>query len=371
MRFYKICIFILFASLLTHSCGKQFFVRNTEAREDAMAYAAAIEAQAKVENQLLPDAETEPVLGLKPSDDAADDPAFWYNESAPAKSLVYGSNKKAGIHAYDLMGNELQFVPCGKINNIDVRQGIKSSWGLIDVIAGSNRSNNSISLFILDKDGRMNSSHEYTIALGKFEPYGFCLGKTKDDQLQAFVNNKKGEIYQFEVDFTENGIKSEMINRFKVKTQPEGLVVDDEKGVLYIGEEQAGIHYVSLIFPGAELRMLKGSSSNNAMIHYDIEGITLFSKRDKKYLLASVQGSFSYAVFDLSTHSYVTSFSLLDSAIDGVQETDGLDILQKNVGAPYESGILVVQDGFNKQGEEMLNQNFKYVSLDKVLAIIK
>jgi 3-phytase len=371
MRFYKILIFLLFVSVFTHSCGKQFFVRNTEARDDALAYAAAVEAQARVENQLSPEAETEPVSGVQPTDDAADDPALWYNKKEPVNSVVYGSNKKAGIHAYDLKGNELQFVPCGKINNVDVRQGIKSGMGVIDVVAGSNRSDNSVSLFILDKDGRMDANLEYKIALGKFEPYGFCLGKTKDDQLHAFVNNKKGEIFQLEVDFMEGELKSTVIREFKVKTQPEGMVFDDDDGVLYIGEEQAGIHYVSLLDSGAQLMMLEGSSSANPMIHYDVEGISLFSKEGKKYLLASIQGSFSYAIFDLSTHSYLTSFSLLDAKTDGVEETDGLDILQKNLGSSYESGILVVQDGFNKQGEVMLNQNFKYVSLAKVLALVK
>ncbi|MEZ4908249.1 MAG: hypothetical protein R2771_11565 [Saprospiraceae bacterium] len=37
-----------------------------------------------------------------------------------------------------MQGNELQFIKCGKINNVDVRQGIKTIEGnLIDVLKGA------------------------------------------------------------------------------------------------------------------------------------------------------------------------------------------------------------------------------------------
>lgn len=371
MRWYKAILFLVIMGLFTHSCGKQFFIRNKEAREDAKAYEMAVQAQSKVQHILTATAETKPVAKVGPDDDAADDPAFWYNKNDPSKSLVFGSNKKAGIHSYDLNGEEIQFIACGKINNVDVRQEIKTNSGLIDVVAGSNRTDNSISLFAIDKEGRLDGEKEFKISLGNFEPYGFCLAKTSGDELHAFVNNKQGDIYQIGIEINGDQLKSEILRRLKVDTQPEGMIVDDEAEVLYVGEEQAGIHYgSSRANASTRLKMLRQSTADNPMIHYDIEGLSIFNKGGKKYLLASVQGSFSYAVFDLDKNQYVTSFVIKPDAIDGVEETDGLDILQRDLGAPYKQGIIAVQDGFNQQGDQMLAQNFKYIALDDLLDLL-
>ena len=66
---------------------------------------------------LYPKFETEPVFT---SGDAADDPAFWYNQVNPEQSIVFGTDTKAGIHAFALNGARIKFIPSGKINNIDI-----------------------------------------------------------------------------------------------------------------------------------------------------------------------------------------------------------------------------------------------------------
>lgn len=45
--------------------------------------------------------ETQPVATV---DDAADDPAIWRNAANPSESLIVGTDKRAGIHVYDLTG---------------------------------------------------------------------------------------------------------------------------------------------------------------------------------------------------------------------------------------------------------------------------
>ena len=71
---------------------------------------------------LYPIFETEPVFT---SGDAADDPAFWYNQVNPEQSIIFGTDKKAGIHAFALNGARIKFIPSGKINNIDIRKDFK------------------------------------------------------------------------------------------------------------------------------------------------------------------------------------------------------------------------------------------------------
>ena len=51
----------------------------------------------------------------------ADDPAIWVNEADPAQSLILGTDKTAGLYAYGLDGAVRQFLPDGRLNNVDLR----------------------------------------------------------------------------------------------------------------------------------------------------------------------------------------------------------------------------------------------------------
>jgi 3-phytase len=50
--------------------------------------------------------------------------------------------------------------------------------------------------------------------------------------------------------------------------------------------------------------------------------------------------------------------------IDGVSETDGLEVSSIDFGAAFPEGMLVVQDGHKVMPEAP--QNFKYVSWEKI-----
>ncbi len=64
--------------------------------------------------------------------------------------------------------------------------------------------------------------------------------------------------------------------------------------------------------------------------------------------MASIQGSFSHTLFDRKTNIYLGSFTIGEKDnIDGVEETDGLDIFSGLFGSQFPDGIAVVQDGFN------------------------
>lgn len=366
---------ILFISLLIvfilSSC-KTSFVRNKEAHQDDAKMESAILEQAQIKETVYASAETDPVKSLSVDDDAADDPAIWYNEENPQKSIIYGSDKLNGIHTYSLSGKALQYIQCGKINNIDVRQNIK--WGnkKVDLLAGSNRTDNSISIFIIDEEtGLIHDSPDYTISLGTFSPYGFCLYR-KEGNLYAFANSKSGEIRQLKISNSKaDGFSHKMVRKLKLKTQVEGMVVDDQNDLLYVGEEEFGIYIFSAIEDGSKKPKLMKSSTakNNPKISYDIEGLALLGD---DYLIASSQGNFSYAIFDRKKDLYVTSFKIIETEnIDGVIETDGIDILSLPLGDKYKSGILVVQDGFNYQNKTKLAQNFKIVDLEPIYKLIE
>jgi len=361
-KYFPVVLFII-----VYGCSPQY-VRNKEARDDVRAFQDAELAQSTISNTVHPSVETVPVTCISTDDDAADDPAIWYNEEHPSLSVVYGSNKTEGIHAYNLKGKELQFIPCGRINNIDVRQAVIFGNQKIDVLAGSNRTDRSIDLFRILPDGRVDTNILGKIGLGEVKPYGFCMGKSENDLLHLYVNDKKGSILHFSVNAL--GDLSNMKNRrLSVETQPEGMVVDDQNNKLYIGEEQKGI-WVSDAFDTKSYRIdfFYNSTDKNPSIRYDIEGLALLPPH---YLVASSQGNFSYCIFDTRTKEYITSYKAMpEGQIDGVEETDGIEILSMPLSEQFKNGIFIAQDGFNYQDSTLLRQNFKFVDLQEIINIL-
>jgi 3-phytase len=116
---------------------------------------------------------------------------------------------------------------------------------------------------------------------------------------------------------------------------------------------------------------IPGSDEGNPHIAYDIEGLAIFSHQGTDYLIASSQGNFSYAIFQLGIEEkYLTSFTITEGVVDGVEETDGLEVIAEPLNPRFKRGLLVVQDGFNTNGNEATSQNFKYVSFGKIEALL-
>lgn len=329
------------------------------------------------------DGETEAVAS---TGDAADDPAIWYNFSDPASSVIFGSDKQKGIIAYNLDGEILSFTGAGRINNIDVRYGFDLGNRKIDLLGGSNRSDNSIVIYeILPDSGKLRPLLSKPVISGVDEVYGFALyhrlnpdtvftdtiinsEKLKNvlltNNYYAFVNSKKGEIEQWEIlPDNDSTIKLNKVREIKLKSQLEGMVADDELGYLYVGEENKGIwKFFADPYINNDRKLI--ADTTESYLVPDIEGLTMYYAKDKSgYLLASVQGINQFAVFErLGTNKYVGNFAIIDGLIDGAEETDGIDVLNLALGSKYPDGIFVVQDGYNFKNSDSATQNFKMVS---------
>lgn len=345
-------------------------LKNTEAIDDANAYAIALQEQHQIQNSVVATSETKSVKANSPEEDSADDPAVWYNTSEPEKSLIFGSNKIFGIHSYDLTGKEIQFVQYAQINNIDIRQNLLWNGKNVDILAGSNRTEKTVDIFFIHPAGRIADKPDFQISLGDMNPYGFCLYKPSQHELYAFVNDKKGNIWQFSIQQDSNeGLKAQFSRKLKLSSQVEGMVADDVRQKLYVGEEMVGIYEFNAQ-PNSSSNgiLLKNSTKSNPKIKYDIEGLALLPPH---YLIASSQGNFSYAIFDVNKNEYITSFKITNGITDGVEETDGLEVYNGYLGSQYPKGIFVVQDGFNFDGAVKEIQNFKTVDLQTILKLVE
>ena len=333
----------------------------------------AIKKQQIFTNAITADLETDEVAS-EPGIDAADDPAIWVNTEYPEKSLILGTNKKGGVHVYDLNGKELQYIQPGCINNIDLRDDFSYNEQNVVLVAGSICNLNSISLLYIDKKTLLLSDTILNIKSSVDLVYGLCMYKSSvTNKYYVFVNGEGGEVEQWELNYQNGELGANLVRNFMVSSRPEGMVADDEEGILYIGVEEEGILKVKAE-PEYEFetKWVNGSNpTDRSFVSSDIEGLALYKTSEKTYLIASSQGNFSYAVFETGeTDKYLFSFVIDDGKIDGVVETDGLEVVNFPLNEKFPKGMLVVHDGYNFSNDTLRNQNFKYISWEKIEVLI-
>lgn len=317
---------------------------------------------------LQPFAQTEPV---GQQGDAADDPAIWVAPHDVRQSLVLGTNKKQGLLAYGLDGRQRQMLPVGRINNVDLRQGINTGGRRWDLAVATQRDEQSLVLFGIDGRGRVSELARLPTDLSDI--YGLCVGRTPDGQLDAFPNDKDGRVQQYRIEWHEGRWRARLLRQFKLDSQPEGCVVDEREQRLFIGEEKRGIWALSIWGLNASAE----SSAQPQLILpvgrelvADVEGLAVYQGRhgEPSYLVVSSQGSDSYLVLDARPPFTLRGgFRIGINAqrgIDGASETDGLDVTSANLGGPYSQGLLVVQDGHKRLPDG--RQNFKLLPWSEV-----
>jgi 3-phytase len=303
------------------------------------------------------------------SGDAADDPAVWVHPDDPAQSVVVATDKQGGLLVYDLTGKELQYLPVGDMNNVDIRpaaDGFTVGGRPVVLVVAGNRTTNTLDVFELDPDTRtLRGIGAAPIAPG-LEVYGSCLYRSTSG-VYAFVNSKEGEVEQWKLaDDGAGAVGGQLVRTFRVGSQTEGCVADDELGQLYLGEETKGIWKFGAEPDDGDTGILIAEVSSSGPLVGQVEGLALtYGPKGTGYLLASSQGNSSYAVFRREGgHSYVGTFRITDQGgVDAADETDGIDVSTADLGPSFPSGVFVAQDGKNDDGA----QNFKLVPLQDVL----
>ncbi|MEO3813997.1 phytase [Sphaerisporangium sp. B11E5] len=181
-----------------------------------------------------------------------------------------------------------------------------------------------------------------------------------------------------------------------VAPQIEGMVVDAQTGTLYAAQEDVGIWRINGDLTGSPVLIDRvreygvpatydptteectpgtdpGYGGHN--LTADAEGVTIYyGNHGKGYLIASSQGSDTFAVYDRrGRNPYIGSFQVGEShGIDSVQTSDGTMVINVPLGRHYPKGLFVTHDGANTpetttpDGEPRENTNFKYVKWDDI-----
>lgn len=344
-----------------------------EANSEAMPKRTLLKAGGKLKPAAVnpavmvePRAQTELVARLG---DVADDPAIWVHPTDPSRSRVLGTNKKQGLLVYDLQGKQQQFLESGRLNNVDVRQGVPFGGKPHDVAVASQRDDNSVVLFGIDGSGTVSELARF--ATGFDNIYGICLFQPRDGGLDVIVNDKSGAFRQYRIAQRGGAWSATLGRQFKVTSQPEGCVADDRNERLFIGEEKRGVWTLAAgATQPARLQQVLGVGRD---LRADVEGMSIYHGPSASYLIVSSQGDSSYVVLDVRAPYRVRGrFKVgfnLEAGIDGTSDTDGLDVTSSNLGGPYAQGMLVIQDGYKRMPDG--TQNFKYVGWQDVARALK
>ncbi|SBS29053.1 3-phytase precursor [Marinomonas aquimarina] len=318
--------------------------------------------------------------------DAADDPALWYNAESPKDSLIIATNKKGGLMAYDLQGNEIQYLEGGKPNNVDIRQDVADSEGnTIALAAASNRKKNTVTLYTID--GSSTPIKPLPATQGTVHPeasellssvdevYGLCMSRGEDGTPYVFVNGKDGHIEQWRISVHNGEALGKVVRTLNVPSQPEGCVVDDRTQTLYVGEEDHAIWAFDAREDGSIEGKIFAKVDGQHLVD-DIEGLTLYQTNEQNLLIASSQGNNTYAAFDLNDQGkFVKSFAIIgddERGTDGATDTDGIHAVSQNLGDEFPRGLFLAQDWNNIDRQyKSENQNFKIVDWRDIQAVLK
>lgn len=309
--------------------------------------------------------------------DVIDDPAFWHHATDPASSRILATDKRSGLEVYNLRGERVQQLPVGRLNNVDVRYGLRWQGKPHDIAVASLRNNNSLQLFAIDSAGLLHDAGQVQTALPDI--YGMCLYQPKADEIYAFVNDKSGRIDQFRFSSDGNQWQGQLVRSLKVPSQPEGCVADDQNHRLYVGEEDVGIwtFAADATAPVAGQLVITANDAQGPLVA-DVEGMALlpagtFNTQNKPLLLISSQGNDSYVLYEATPpYAFVQRFRVGTNpqlGIDGSSETDGLDLTVKSLGPAFPFGAIAIQDGRNRMPEA--GQNLKLVPLQQLEAVLK
>jgi 3-phytase len=304
--------------------------------------------------QVSANGETEPVGTGRA--DAADDPAIWVDPANPNRALIVATDKKAGLHVYDLTGRDIAFTKAGLVNNVDVAGNI---------IVASDRNdgvNAHLAVFRLDADKPAVTALGRAAA-GTGEAYGLCLKKSAPGApVTAALIVKDGTVRVGTLTVEGAAPSFAIAWEYKIPTQSEGCVFDGD--TLYVGEEDAGIWQLVPNGNTATARLV--APVDNQRLVADVEGLATIDHKGQRYLIASSQGDNAYAVFRLPSVEYVGRFAVAAGAFGATSETDGIEAVAGNFGPDYPDGIFLAQDGDNAPKA----QNFKMVRWDRIAAAL-
>jgi myo-inositol-hexaphosphate 3-phosphohydrolase len=329
--------------------------------------------------------ETDPVVG---NGDAADDMAIWINRQDRSKSLVIGTDKKAGnLEVYDLAGHRLQRIADKNhsVNNVDLRYDFPLGGQLVDIVVSGGTD---VAVYKIDPLSRQLVDVTARVIRPTYNAWGVCLYHSPiSGAFSVFTTDNNGEVEQLELFDDGHGKVDARSVRGPWDVHPQPVVVvdgeieactaDDSTGDFYVSEQDVavwryGAEPTDSITEDRRTAVITTYLVNDGFMVPDIEGIVIVHDQFGSYLLASSQGDSTFGLYYLdesvAPYPLMTKFRITGGPFaDGCSITDGIDATPLYLNADFPHGLFVCQDNTNTKPGGAGTQDFKLVPLDRII----
>ncbi len=309
-----------------------------------------------------------------------DDPAIWVNQRSPSASLVVGTNKVGaleggGLYVYGLDGKIRQVITgLDHPNNVDVEYGVRIGGRTYDIAVVTERKQSRLRIFAfrpgsgtplydLAPKGLPVFSGEANEAT---EPMGIALYKRpRDGATFAIISRKTGPernyLWQYRIVADRDGTpalqKVRRFGNFSGKEEVEAIAVDDALGYVYYADEEYGIRKWAAD-PDSPAANRELAVFANRGFRGDHEGIAIYTRPDGTgYIFCTEQreadeGGSRYWVFKREGERGNRHDHRAVAVIEGgADETDGIEITSRPLGAKWPRGLFVAM---NDRGKNFL-----------------
>jgi 3-phytase len=286
----------------------------------------------------------------------SDDPAIWVNPADASQSVVLGTDKgdsTGGVYLFDLAGRidrTRSVTPLKRMNNVDVEYGAMMDGTSIDVAVATERRRNMIRVFSLP-DMRPIDGGGIVVFKGDTsrEPMGIALyRRARDGQIFAIVGGKSGPaqgyLAQYALRFAGGVVTATLAREFGTysgRKEIEAIVVDDALGFVYYSDEGIGVrkYHADPDSGSTELAVFATTG-----VRDDHEGLAIYQRDSLTgYIILSDQGANRIQVFPREgavgnphTHALLAVIPVM------AQQTDGLEVSSRALGASFPNGLLVM-----------------------------
>tara|TARA_B110000008_G_C16962970_1_gene560905 strand:- start:1202 stop:2215 length:1014 start_codon:yes stop_codon:yes gene_type:complete len=299
--------------------------------------------QKKIKNQVI----IESIIQTEKVEKDIDDPAIWYNNDDPSRSLIIGTQKdiQGGLIVYNLKGEidkSKSVYNLSRPNNVDVLNDVSVNGRLIDIAVTTERFKNSLRIFSLPEMTELDGGGLRVFKGDENpEPMGVSLWKDEEGNAHAVVGKKNGVsgeyLDQYKLIYNDKISAFELsylrsFGKFSGKKEIEAITVDKEDHFIYYSDEGFGIrkYHADPKYGSDEIL-----NFGNDFVG-DHEGISIINK-EKKYILVSDQQQVNqFRIFsDESDHLEIGSFYV--NCID----SDGSEFHPGPFPEPFADGLFV------------------------------
>ncbi len=245
------------------------------------------------------------------------DPAIYIHAANPNLSLVFGTDRRTGILAYDLKGALVSRYNIGYVYSLDVEPAFHMAGQTIVLVAAANRAENALNLFqYFPENKRLISITSEKIMSSVDGATAVCLFYSRFRRKHyAFLSGMDGKIEQWELNPVEGRIEGVLVRTLELGDACLGLVADEELEFLYASAATKGIWKIPADPYKGSSKVKVDDVLRNRNLKMEIQGLDLFiGPKGKGYLLAVSQGNSSVAVYEREgDNRYLGSFVVTSS----------------------------------------------------------